>query len=78
MAHADDMINIAQAELEQLVGKDTRGVGKTEQRVVRVDGAQTHGAGMQDGFMAQAAQTGMAMDNIDALPQDDIAEDGEE
>ena len=33
---------------------------------------------MQNGLMAQAAQTSMAVDDLDLLTDDDVAEDGEE
>ena len=71
MAHADDMVHITQTELEQLVGKDARGVGKAKEGVVRVDGPQPHGPRVEDDLVAQAAQAGMAMDDVDALAQHD-------
>lgn len=46
--------------------------------MVSEDGTQAHGAGMQDGLMAQAAQTGMAVNDLDLLTDDNVAEDGEE
>lgn len=78
MAHANDMVNIAQAEFEQLVGKNTGSVRKSKQRVVGKDGAQAHGPGVEDGFMTQVAETGMAVDDVDALAQHNIAEHGKE
>ena len=78
MAHADCMVYITQAELQQLVGKDASGIGKTKEGMVCVDSPQTHGPGVEDGLVAKAAQAGVAMHNIDALAQDDVAKDGEE
>jgi hypothetical protein len=46
--------------------------------VVREDGPQTHGTRMKNSFSAKAAETGMAMDNVNLLADDDIAEYGEE
>jgi len=44
MAHADDMVDITQTELEQLVSQDTAGISKAEKRVVGVNSAQAHGS----------------------------------
>lgn len=46
--------------------------------MVSKNGTQTHGAGMQNGFVAQAAQTGMAVDDLNLLADDNVAEDGKE
>lgn len=78
VADTDDMINIAEGELEELVGKNAGSVGETKQTVVSKDGTQAHGAGMQDSFVTQAAQTGMAVDDLNLLADDNVAEDGEE
>ena len=78
MAHADDMVNIAESELEKLICKDAGGIGKAKERVVGKDSAQTHGPSMQDGLVAQAAQTGVTVDDANLFPQYDVAEDGEE
>jgi hypothetical protein len=78
MADADGMVDIAQCELEKLVCEDAACVREAEQTVVRKDGPQTHGPGMQYRLIAQTAQTGMAVYDLDALPNDDVAEDGKE
>jgi len=70
------MVDVTQAEFEQLVGENTRRIGKTKQRVVSEDCSQPHRSGMQDCLMAQVAQTCMTMDNVDALAQHDVAEHG--
>lgn len=72
------MVDIAQGELEQLVGEDAGGVGKAKQGVVGEDGADAHGAGVQRGLPAHAAQGGVAVDDVDVLADDDVAEDWEE
>ena len=41
------------------------------------DGSQTHCAGVKDGFATEATETRMAMDNLDLLPNDNVAEYGE-
>lgn len=78
MADANDMIHIAENEFEKLVGQDTRRICKSKERVIRKHRPQPHSAGVQDTLMAEAAQTGMAMHNINLLPNHDVAEDGEE
>ena len=72
------MVYVTQGELEQLVGENAGGVGEAKQTVVGEAGAQPHGAGVQDGLVAQGAQTGMAVNNLDALAQHNLAENGEE
>ena len=78
MTDADDMINVAQCKLEQLVGQNAPSICKAKQTVVRKDCPQAHCPRMQDGLMAQAAKTSMSMDNLNALANYDIAEDGKE
>lgn len=78
MADAYDMIHVTQRELEQLVRQDTRCIREAKERMVGKDGAETHCPGMQDRLVAQTAETGMAVDNLDALPNDNVAEYWEE
>lgn len=78
VADADDMVDVAEGELEQLVGEDAGGVGKAKERVVGEDGAQAHGARMQDGLVAQVAEAAVAVDDVDLLADDNVAEHGEE
>lgn len=77
MANTDDMIHVAQGELEQLVGQNACSISETKQTVVGENCPQAHCARMQNGFMAKAAQTGMSMDDLNALADDNVAEDGE-
>lgn len=37
MAHADDVINVAQGEFEKFVGQDTCSVGEAKERVISED-----------------------------------------
>ena len=39
MAHTNDMIDIAEGELEQFVGQDTGSVGEAKQAVISENGA---------------------------------------
>jgi hypothetical protein len=78
MTDADDMVNITQGELQKLVGQYTSGIGKSEQGVVGEDGPQSHGSGVQNGLETQVAQAGMAMDNFNLLPDDDVSKDWKE
>lgn len=78
VAHAYAVVHVAQAELEQLVRQDARRVREPEQRVVGEDGAQAHGPRVQDGLVAEVAQAGVAVDDLDALADADVAEEREE
>lgn len=78
IAHAYDMINITESELEELVGEDAGSICKAEKRVICEDGSDTHGARMQCCFPAQAAQRGMAMHDVDLLSDYDVPEYGKE
>lgn len=78
VADAYAVVYVAEGELEHLVGEDAGGVGEAEERVVGEDGAQAHGAGVEDPLVAEAAQAAVAVDDLDALADADVAEDGEE
>lgn len=78
MAHADAVIDIAQGKLEQLVGQDAGGVCESKERMIGKDGPQPHGPGMQDALVAQTAEAAMAVDNLDTLPNADVAQNGKE
>lgn len=66
------MSHVAQAELEQLIGHDTSGVGETKQAVISEYGMQTHSPGVQKSFVAEIAQGCMAVDDLDLLPNKDL------
>lgn len=78
MADTDDMVNVAQGELEQLVGQDAPSICEAKEAMICKNGPQTHGARMQDGLMTQATKTGMSVYNLDALADYNVAKDGEE
>lgn len=78
MADANDMIHVAQRKLQQFIRKYGAGICKPKEGMVRKNGPQPHRAGMQDGFVTEAAQTLVAMDNLDLFSYDNIAEDREE
>lgn len=77
MTDANDVVHITQCKLEQFVGKDAGRVCKTEQTVIGKDGAQAHGASVQDGLVAETAKTCVAVYNLNVLADDNIPEDGE-
>lgn len=68
------MINIAQSEFQQLVRQDAPSIRESKQRMIGEDCAETHCPSVQNGFMAEATQTGMSMHNLDLFSQDDVAE----
>ena len=78
MTDANDVVDIAQGELEQLIGQDTGGIGEAKERMVREYGADSHGARVQNGFVAEIAETGVAVDDFNALANHYVAEHGEE
>ena len=78
MADSDDVVDIAQREFEELVGQDTGRVCEPKQRMIRENCPQTHGPRVEDGLMTQRTQTGVAVNNLDLLSDDDISKDGKE
>jgi hypothetical protein len=78
MANTDDVINVAQGKLEQLIGEDRSGVGKSEQGVVSENSPQAHSPCMKNRFMTETAQAGVSVDYVDLFADDDVPEYGEE
>jgi hypothetical protein len=78
MAHTDTVINITQNEFHEFVGENCTRIRKSKERVVGEDSPQAHRTGMQDGLMAKTAETSMAMNNLNALTNAYVSEDGEE
>lgn len=72
------MVNVTQRKLQQLVGKDAASVGEANQRMVCENSAQTHSSTMKDRLLTQGAHSGMAVYNLYALSNHDIAEEREE
>ena len=78
MANANDVVNIAQSELQQLVCQDTRCIRKTKQRMIRKDGPKAHCSSVQDCLMAKTTEASMAMHYLDLFPDYDVPKDGKE
>ena len=78
MTDAYDMIYIAQSELQELVREDCPSVCEAKETVICKDGPQSHCTGMQDSFVAQTAETSMAVHNLDPFAYDNVAEYWEE
>lgn len=74
---ADDVVDVAEGEFEQFVRHDAGCVAEAEQRVVGEDGAQAHRARVQDALVAQVAERGMSVDNLDLLADEDLPEQWE-
>lgn len=78
MAHAYNMIHITQRELQQLVGENRSRICEAKQRVVCKHRPQSHRPRMQDSLVAETAQTGMSMHNLNLLSNHNIPEYREE
>jgi hypothetical protein len=65
--------NIAQTELEQLVRHDTSCIAEAEKRVISEDRIQAHRSRMQDAFMAEVAETRMAVDDFYPFSDEDVS-----
>lgn len=78
MTDADRMVDITQCKFKEFVGEDGGSVSEPKKGVIGEDGSQTHCAGVEDGFATEAAETRMAMNNLNLLSNDNVAEDGEE
>lgn len=77
VADTDDVVHVAEGELEDLVCQDAGSIRKAKQRVICEDGTQTHGPTMENGLMTQSTQARMAVDNLDLLSDKDVAQDRE-
>lgn len=77
MTDTNNMVHVAQRELEELVGEDTGGICESEEGVIRKDCPQTHCSAMQNCFMAETAQAPMAVYDFNLLSKDDVAKDWE-
>lgn len=78
MTDAYDMVHIAQSELQEFVRENSPSISEAKQTVISKDSPQPHGSSMQDSFMAQTAETSMAVDNFDSFAYDNVAEHWEE
>lgn len=74
MRDADDVIDVAQRELEQLVCHDASSVTEAKKRMIGKDRPQTHRTCVQDALMAQITERCMAMHNLNLLANEDLSE----
>lgn len=75
---ADDMVDVAESELQQLIRKNTRRIRKSKKRMIRKHRPQPHSPRMQNRLMAQTAQTRMTMHNLNLLSDDNISKNRKE
>lgn len=78
MAHTDDMIYITQSKFQEFVGQDARRICKSKERMICKNSSQPHGPTMKDCLMAKIAEASVAMNNLDFLPDDDVAKNWKE
>ena len=78
MRDADDVIDVAEREFHQFVQVNAARVGEAEQRVVGVDGLAAHRARVQDALVRQRRRRLVPVHDLDALAQQDLAEQREE
>jgi hypothetical protein len=78
MANTNYMVHITQRKFQELVGQNTGSICESKQRMIREHSPQSHCPRVQYGFMAETAQTCVAMHNLDLLAYDNIPEDWEE
>lgn len=78
MADTDDMIYVAQSELEKLVCQNTSCVCEAEQTMVRKDSPQAHSPCMENCLLAKITETCMTVDDLNSFSNDDVAKDGKE
>ena len=74
----DNVVNIGQKELQELVHVEAGEVGEAEERVVRVDALVAHRAPVQQAFLAEVGGRRVAVDDVDALADQDLAEERQE
>lgn len=78
MTDTNNMIHIAQGELEKLVRKYTSRIRKSKETVIRENRPQPHSPCMQDCLVAQTTETGMTVYDADVFSDDDVSENREE
>jgi hypothetical protein len=72
------MIDIAQGELQELVGQYTGSIREAKEGVVREDCSEAHSTSVEDCLMTEAAETCVSMDDFNLFTDDDVPEDGKE
>ena len=77
MRDTDGVAGVGEGELEELVGDGRAGVAEPEEGVVGEDGGDVEEAGHEQRLVGEGREGRVAMDNGDALLQEDVAEVGE-
>lgn len=67
------MVDIAQAELQELVRHYTGSVAEAEKRMVGEYSPEAHRSRMQDAFVAQIAERSMPVHDLDSLADEDLS-----
>ena len=78
MADTYDVVNITECKFEQLVRKNAGCVREAKERMISENGSQAHCSRVQDGLMAETAETGMTMYYFYLFSDDDVSEYREE
>jgi hypothetical protein len=78
MTDTNNVVHIAERELEQLICEDATSVRKAKQRMISEDRPQAHCPRMQYRLMTKVTKTGMAMYNFNLLPDYDVPKYGKE
>lgn len=73
MAHAYDMVNVAQCKLQELICEYGPGVREAKETMIREDCPQSHGTSVQYSLVAQTAKASMAVNNLDSLAYNNVA-----
>lgn len=78
MADTNDMVYITQREFEKLVCQYTSSIREAKQRMIREYSPQTYRAGVQYCLVAETAEAGMTVYNLNLLSDDNIAKNWKE
>ena len=74
MAYAYRVINVTQCELQKFIGENRGRIGEAKERVIGEDGSQAHSARVEYGLSTEATKTGMTVNDLNLLANDNIAE----
>ena len=74
VADADDVVDVAQRELEQLVHQDAGGVREAEELVVGEARRDAHRARVKDRLVREVRECLVAVHDVDALADDRVVE----
>ncbi len=78
MAHANNVLYVAQGKFQKLVRQYAGSIRKSKQRVIRENCPQPHCPRMQNSFMAEATQACVAVHDLNLLSDNDVSVDWEE